>query len=275
MRRERILAGLGDLRDLTGVEIGALDSPLLSKADGRVIYVDYTDTDSLKQRYASFDDHDADRIVNVDAIWGESTLAEATGLSGTADFVIASHVIEHVPDLVTWLQEIGSILVAGGTLHLAVPDRRYSFDIRRQESRLSEVIYAHMVRARKPLPHQILDFDLQFLAVDCAAAWDGSAEIPPVIDKTQLEHGIAVAREVMRTGEYLDIHCWVFTPLSFALLMRQLAALELVPFKCQHWSDTRENELEFIVIMGKGADAQENAESWRLMAAELGSAAAR
>jgi predicted SAM-dependent methyltransferase len=35
--------------------------------------------------------------------------------------VIASHVIEHTPDLVTWLAEIRAILQPNGTLRLAIP----------------------------------------------------------------------------------------------------------------------------------------------------------
>ena len=39
--------------------------------------------------------------------------------------VYASLVVEHVPDLVTFLNDVASILVAGGEFRLAVPDKRY------------------------------------------------------------------------------------------------------------------------------------------------------
>lgn len=266
MLREKLLTGLEDLTNLTAVEIGALDKPVLAKDEIRVTYVDYTDTETLKKNYASFPDHDADKIVDVDAVWGDKTLSEALGEGVLVDFVLASHVIEHVPDVITWLEEIGSILKQNGTVRLAIPDRRYCFDIRRRDSTVAELIYSHLIRARKPLPSQVLDFGLNFLAVDCAAVWDGTAQIPELIDDDQIAHGMLVAQSVMQSGEYFDVHCWTFTPLTFARLMQQLAAVGLVKLSCGHWHDTIRHGHEFFVIMEKSDDKESNVASWREMA---------
>jgi predicted SAM-dependent methyltransferase len=272
MRREKILAGLGDLGDLLGVEIGALDKPLLSRTDGKVLYVDYTDTATLREKYADFPDHDVSKIVEVDAVWGDNTLQQGIGEDVKADFLVASHVIEHVPDLITWLNEIEEILVPGGTVHLAVPDRRFTFDIRRQDSRLTDVVYAYVVRARRPLPHVAMDFSLHFQAIEIAEAWDHPEARDRPIEREQLDHAVAIARELLRSDAYLDVHCWVFTPLSFARLMEQLCALELVNFVCRDWTDTDHNDLEFCVVLAKGQSASENAASWRRMAKGIASA---
>jgi SAM-dependent methyltransferase len=269
MRREKLFTGLGDLKYLTAVEIGALDKPLLTRDEIQVTYVDYADTQTLRKNYESFPDHDADKIVEVDAVWGDKTLSEALGEGVQKDFVVASHVIEHVPDVITWLQEIGSILKPDGTVRLAIPDRRYCFDIRRRDSTVAEVIYSHMMRARKPLPHQILDFGLNFHAVDCMEVWNGTAEIPEIIDSERVEHEMLVAQSVMQSGEYLDIHCWVFTPLTFARLMQQLSAAGLVNFACKHWFDTARYELEFFIVMEKSEDRTANIASWKEMAESL------
>jgi 2-polyprenyl-3-methyl-5-hydroxy-6-metoxy-1,4-benzoquinol methylase len=46
-----------------------------------------------------------DKLVEVDAIWGQNTLTEA--LKGQqVDYIVASHVIEHVPDLIHFLIQI-------------------------------------------------------------------------------------------------------------------------------------------------------------------------
>lgn len=266
MRREKLMTGLDDLRGLSAVEIGPLDKPILTKDEIAVRYVDYTDTQTLKNHYASFPDHDADKIVEVDAIWGEKTLSEALGEDSNVDFVLASHVIEHVPDIITWLDEIGSIIKQNGTIHLAIPDRRYCFDIRRKNSTVSDVIYSYMVRARKPLPHQVLDFGLNFYSIDCAEAWGGKFHLPEIIDNEQVAHGMLVAQSIIESNEYFDIHCWTFTPLSFARLMQQLTASGLVKLFCKHWHDTAVNELEFFVVMGKCENQEDNSKSWRNMA---------
>jgi hypothetical protein len=90
-RRSRILAGL-DLVHLVGVEIGALDKPLVTRGMGQILYVDHADTATLRQKYASQASVSAEQIVEVDGIWGTNTLVEAIG-GRTVDYVIASHVI--------------------------------------------------------------------------------------------------------------------------------------------------------------------------------------
>ena len=78
-----------------------------------------------------------------------------------------------------------------------------------------------------------------------------------------------MVREVIRTDVYLDVHCWVFTPVSFALLMEQLSALELLRFSCAQWFDTERDGMEFVVVLRESADAAANAETWRRMATAL------
>ncbi|MPW20588.1 methyltransferase domain-containing protein [Paraburkholderia sp. CNPSo 3157] len=77
---------------------------------------------------------DVDKIVETDAIWGKRTLAET--LKRPVDFIVASHVIEHVPDLITWLRELSHALRPGGQVRLAIPDKRFTFDLLRRETEL-------------------------------------------------------------------------------------------------------------------------------------------
>ncbi|MGC8160060.1 hypothetical protein ACP3WZ_26405, partial [Salmonella enterica] len=73
--------------------------------------------------------------------------------------------------------EIAAILKPGGELRLAVPDRRYTFDLLRNESRLHDVLDNYLRKARRPQPHQIIDFCGLSRVVDCAAAWDGALDL--------------------------------------------------------------------------------------------------
>ena len=132
-RRDRILARL-DLKNLNGLEIGALAAPLVLPSDGNIFFVDHCDTKTLREKYASDSSVTVEKIVEVNAVWGALSLQDCIGAVRKVDYVLASHVIEHVPDLVTWLAEIRSILRPDGTLRLAVPDRRFTFDYLRPES---------------------------------------------------------------------------------------------------------------------------------------------
>jgi SAM-dependent methyltransferase len=241
-RRDIILAGL-DLSELRGVEIGALCSPIVSIAEGDISYVDHADTKSLKAKYADDPAVNTDLIVEVDGVWGENTLLECVG--GDFDYVVASHVIEHVPDLANWLQEIHAILKPGGRLRLAIPDRRYTFDYYRHESRLHDVLDAYLQKARRPLPRLILEHFNMARPVDTYAIWRGQEPDPFMLTEHQARASLAIARDALLNGSYHDAHCWVFTPFSFRQLMTQLALLDLLPFTIDQIVDTRPNSIEF------------------------------
>ncbi len=274
-RREKMLDGLA-LSRLTGAEIGPLHNPLVSKAEGHVIYVDHLDTESLRKAWAQDKAVDVSKI-HVDAVWGAQTFQEAIAAYARAagepseslalDYVVASHVIEHVPDLVTWLQEIRSILKPSGEVRLAVPDRRFTFDYLRRTSDLAHVLSAYLSRARVPSPQCILDFGLNMAAVDCAAAWRGEVDGAALKRSYTFHDAMTFARDALENDTYHDVHCWVFTPASFASICVDLTRHGLLDFACTTFHDTAFNEFEFFVSLRVCGDVAERIESWQRMAA--------
>jgi SAM-dependent methyltransferase len=267
-RRDKLLSGL-DLAASTGVEIGPLSHPAVPRSDGRIIYVDHIDTESLRKKYADDPAVNTGEIVEVDAVWGKQTL-QACLNEQKVDYVISSHVIEHVPDMITWLEEIEAILKPGGSLRLVVPDRRFTFDYLRRESRLCDIVNAYVLKARTPLPIAILDFFISMRQVDLQAAWGGTlpADLPRVPGHN-LNGGIGVSRDQIANGTYHDVHCWVFTPRSFAVLFAEAAAGELIHFACEVLYDTEPGQLEFIVVLKLCTDREQIVESWRRAAASV------
>lgn len=264
IRRERLIEGL-DLKNSLGVEIGALSRPVVTSKDGPVLYIDYTDTPTLRERYKNDPNVDINAIVHVDGVWGRSTLSEA--LKGQkVDYIVASHVIEHVPDLITWLHELASVLNLGGQVRLAVPDRRFSFDYLRSETRLADVLLSYLVRARIPQPHSILDFCINEAKISCADAWDGRID-PESVERCRTVQGaMSLARDALDNGSYHDVHCWAFTPRSFAILLADLARAGLVEFACENFRDTDRYQLEFFVALRQCSNQNEVIESWLNMA---------
>jgi len=253
-RRSRILQGI-DIRRARGLEIGPLVWPLVRKDEGDITYVDHVTTEELRSKYARNKDVPADLIVDVDAVWGAETLAEAVG-GRRFDYILASHVVEHVPDLIGWIGELLEVLEPDGEIRLAVPDRRYTFDYHRRETRLADVLAAHVVKARLPQPQQILEFHTHFAALDAAAAWAGAVPTPPVISSQKRESWMDRAQKPLR-GEYEDVHCWVFTPRSWALLMMDMDACGLLPCECSLFHDTQPGAYEFTVGLRRGSGGWE------------------
>ena len=256
-RRDKLLAAI-DLPALTGLEVGPLNRPLVRRTDGPIVYVDHADTPALRLKYAGDPNVDIDEIVEVDAVWGSGTLREAVGRN--VDYVVASHVIEHVPDLISWLAEVSEVLTPRGELRLAVPDRRFTFDYNRSETRLSDVVHAWSLKPRVPLPTSILDFCLEVGAVDPIAAWQGA--ITPPSPMYGVNDALNLAKDARENGAYHDVHCWVFTPISFARLLGRLAKLGLMNFSCEQFFETERNSIEFIVHARRCDDAAKAAASW-------------
>ena len=49
--------------------------------------------------------------------------------------------------MIGWLQEIASVMKAGGILSLAVPDKRFTFDRERETTTLEQLLKIHFERA--------------------------------------------------------------------------------------------------------------------------------
>jgi hypothetical protein len=215
---------------------------VVARTEGPVKYVDYTDTRSL--RAAQFDPAiDIDQIVDVDIVWGERRLREAAG--GEVDYVVASHVIEHVPDLIGWLHELREVLKPGGVLGLAVPDRRFTFDVLRRETDLAEVVEAYLTQSRRPTIRQVFDAASASAEVDVGAAWRGEPAADPEAPLKGAPGALRLARSLKVNPRYLDAHCWVFTPASFLDLAAALGRLELFPFAVEDFFPTETGAIEF------------------------------
>jgi SAM-dependent methyltransferase len=262
-RTEKLLGNL-DIRNLLGAEIGPLCRPAVSRGDGEILYVDHADTATLRAKYATDHGVDVNAIVDVDAVWGANTLAEALGRK--VDYVVASHVIEHVPDLVTWLLELRAVLKDGGQVRLAVPDKRFTFDHLRRETSIADVLTAYVVRARRPQLQQILDFRLNSAPIDCSEAWATPIGERRIHKDHDFQTALSVARHFAGNDEYHDVHCWAFTPRSFALLFRELVERGLIDYGCECFYDTARNELEFFVWL-KSMDRESALRSWDRMEA--------
>ncbi len=273
-RKEKLLDGL-DLANLVGAEIGPLHNALVKKNAGHVIYIDHTDAETLRNHYAN-DPKVNPADICVDAIWGKHSLKEAIASyyakSGSAaqdiDYVVASHVIEHVPDLVTWLQEIRSILKADGQVRLAIPDKRFTFDHLRRTTHLTDVMVAYLNKARIPNTQCLLDFCLNESLIDVATAWEGNVDPSSAKKQHTFEGALSVARDALQNGTYHDVHCWVFTPASFAALMGELSRNGLVDFACVEFFDTIHNDNEFIVNLRICDNAFDRQNSWHRMASQ-------
>lgn len=254
-----------DRNCLPGLEIGPLHRPTLKKSDANVFYADFASRDFLVEKYNDDPHVDVLQIVNVDFILDESGLELATG--GGFGYVIASHVAEHVPNLVGWLEDVANCLVDGGVLSLALPDKRFTFDHLRNSTTIQSLLACEIEDLKRPNSFQILDFVINFSEVSPEVAWKNfrSGLVLPSNAKNTMLGALSMANRAFSDEIYEDVHCSVFTSYEFIELMFQLAKLEKLNFLPHMFIDTSENDFEFFISMKKSNNKQKIKSEWNYL----------
>ncbi|OYT93150.1 MAG: methyltransferase [Burkholderiales bacterium PBB3] len=261
-RVDKILSHI-DPANQSGLEIGALCRPIVAPERGPVRYVDHMDTAGLRGKYAVDPNVDVDKIVDVSFVWGEHTLPEAVG-DERFDYVVASHVIEHVPDTVGWLREIAAVLKPGGILSLAIPDKRFTFDARRENTTFAALIESHLLGRRHPGFREVLDHFDSVVAVPgqvtAQTLWRDNPDPhhvphahPGIIDRLG-EDGLRHYFNLVNGGLYMDVHVHVFTPDSLMRILARLACVGMLNFRVAHFFPTAQDDMEFFVSLERLPD---------------------
>ena len=225
------------------LEIGASYNPIVPKRDGwQTTIIDHASKAELIAKYAD----NASQIEEVDVIWTGGSLADAVppALHGTFDGLIASHVIEHMPDIVSFLQSVDKLLKPDGIFFLAVPDKRVCFDFFQPLSTTGQALDAIGLT----IHHRGVLFDhAAYYAM--RGGQGGWFQSEPSYQPFSLAHPLAAVGINEPTG-YQDAHKWRFTPASFRLMMLELRALDLMPWVI----DTLQPmpSIEFMVWLKRG-----------------------
>lgn len=250
-RRARLLAHCNHDTEC-GLEIGPLDNALvLRQAGRRIFYCDYATREELQRRSASDPNVNTLAIPEIDFV--TSRISETTFGSSRFDFVIASHVIEHVPDLISWLRNLISVLNEGGRIILAIPDKRYTFDYTRQLTTSGELIEAYLEKRSRPTASQIYDGFSQATYVDSELAWTTKLVADDLVFRYSRLFAFGLAKDSIDNTSYHDCHCWVFTYDSFLLLMQELESLGVLDACVVAHSAPVPGSNEFHVVLGHGS----------------------
>lgn len=244
-RRERLLDACPVATGL-GLEFGPLANPVVRKDQGRVVYVDYTDTATLRLKAANDPKVDEAAVVEIDVDLRQGSLLDQCRSLGPFDYAVASHVFEHLPNPVGWLRDVAALLGPGGVIALAVPDRRYTFDHFRAETTAAQLVAYDLEGLDRPSLTQLADHYYHVRRVDTSAAWNAvptTAAVPRHHDDDQ------VARILGRAvgGKYVDCHCTVWTSGHFARVIPEVIRLRDLPLRIRWLDDPVPGTNEFLV----------------------------
>jgi predicted SAM-dependent methyltransferase len=231
-----------------GLEYGPLHRTLLPKPSFDVVYADYADRDHLVAHYAGNPNVDPELIPDIDIVTGGSPVTQFVA-ERSLDYVVASHVMEHVPDLLGWLDSNLRILKPGGRLALAVPDKRYCFDIRRQSSTVSEIMAAYLEKRTRPSFSQICDHFWNVCTVLPAECWQGKTTAENAEYIHSREDILQLLKSKLDSPEYTDCHCWIFTDSELLAILGALKPYAGTRFDVVSFYPTQPGTLEFYVTL--------------------------
>jgi SAM-dependent methyltransferase len=224
------------------LEIGPSYAPIAAKSDGWNVYsLDHASQDELRLKYQGAPHIAIEDIEPVDFIWcaGPPSSAIPPKQHGTFDACIASHVLEHIPDPITWLSDIGRLLRPKGVLSLVLPDKRYELDYFRPLSTAGTWLDAK--GRAKHTQGTLFDAGAYCVTNDGQPFW-GQGTVGEIKFYSELATALDYSAKAF-SSEYVDAHAWCFTPSSFKLIMLDLNVNNIVPFVLA--SDIQFTDFEF------------------------------
>ena len=248
-KRKSIIQRFRNIGEVQILEIGALDNPTYRKSEANVAYLDFADKESLHKSHPNNPRYSLERLVDVDYVC--KTINYSDVIDKRFDLIIANHVIEHVPDTITWLNEMEKLLLPNGKVFLSVPDKRYTFDIVRRCTVLSDLLFNFEHKKKKPSFYDIFDHLYYHKAIKAKDVWDGNYK--SIIEKNRFSsvQQAYTEAEKLSTLEYADVHVHVYTKDSFVELITLLRDLNLINFTLDFVDEVEPQYNEFHVILGK------------------------
>lgn len=218
IRKKRILYKLDVSKP--GIEISPLYSPITDKNNHNVYYTDYASAEESRKKHA---DYDHPEIMDLNFIWNQNARLKDCVPGGVMfDWAIASHVLEHVPDPIGWMNQILQTVNVNGYLSLALPNKTLTNDILRDETKFPQWFDAWLNQYKIPSPAQLFDFIRN-------TASQGVTSVGSGYDRHfQPEEAVSNSIHSWVNNEYLDAHCSVFTPSSFSSLVNEAVMLGLM-----------------------------------------------
>lgn len=254
-RRDRLLAGLTKQDRI--IEIGPLHGPLAPKAEGwSTTVVDRGSRDELLASYTGHEGVDLDKIEDVDVVWRDGPLHEAFPAQqhGTYRAVIASHALEHIPNPIGFLASAARLVGDDGTLMLALPDKRWCFDLFKPVSTTGELLEAARTNRSRHNGPTLFDHNAYSASVGGQPAFgrEAQADIAFYVSLEKAKEAFSGCSEGAEAA-YVDCHAWQFTPASFQLVLLELAELGDVDWHVE--AVTPEPSVEFTAVLRRGRRA--------------------
>ncbi len=240
-------------RGMKVLEIGPAYDPIAPRSQGwNSFSLDHASEDELRAKYQGH--VGLERIEPVDYVWKSGVIESAIPKTehGSFDVIIASHVLEHIPDPISFFLTAAVLLKEEGLVSLVLPDKRFTFDFFKQVTTTSDYLVAHHLGRTRHSKKTAFD-NVAYNVVEKGEISWSAREVSDFgfIGENVLFSAKQIFENTIEdeSGPYVDFHATIYTPSSFALIVLELSHLGILPFTVAHTFPT--HGCEFYVTLRK------------------------
>ena len=214
-----------------GVELGALDKALDISRNETILslrYVDRYRKCELLERFPEFQATSSSLVepdIIFDVLHGLQPFR-----TESLDFIVACHLIEHLPDPLFFLEEIWRVLRVGGVCFLALPDKDF--------------LACDRMRKLTPLEHLIDDYRHKMREIED----DHLTEFLELAENVSIPSDPAERESLFAKHRTRSIHVHVWTYKSFCELLLYFMKMHR-PFEILDMSRPSDNELREMLFV--------------------------
>ncbi|MEL0601840.1 MAG: sulfotransferase [Planktothrix rubescens PR222] len=243
-----LLINLVDIPNKKGLEIGAFDRPFITPREGQIDYSDYRNTEELKQLAKSAVGHDPKFVVDVTYDLKQISLSD---IPQKYDYIIASHVLEHTPNMIGFLNNIAHLLADNGFAFLMIPDKRYTFDCLKPVTTLGELLENHFNSLDKPSFRQVFNGSYYNRPINASDVWSGKIQDSQSLARVPRDLKEIISKALQSKESYIDSHCNIFTDVHFEDVISELIQGGLLNFSKAEVHKIQPGFLDFLCILHK------------------------
>ncbi len=236
------------------LEFGPLNFPIVKKEQyPNAKYSDIRDTEGVKKLYTSNDylestgiKIDIDSIVDIDYVIKGDYKKTFKGVE-KFDAVILGHVIEHIPDIIFFFQDVMNVLKKDGKLIIIYPDARYCFDHYRNGTTFIDAYDVY--KDSKNSSKRVFDFVYNVLHENRPNYFWQDTKLSKILPKNSFKEALSAYENAQKNILPDDTHFWPFSDYQFVKFLYDMDKAGLLDLNISYFHETKENTQEFMVVL--------------------------
>lgn len=245
------------------LEVGPLNWPIVTKDKyPNTFYSDIRNSDEIKKLYTSNDylkstgiEIDTNTIVDIDYVVND-TYKETFKNVEKFDAIILGHVIEHIPDIISFFIDVANIIKKDGKLIIIYPDARYCFDHFRNGTTFIDAydVYVNNKNSSK----RVFDFMFNVVKENSPHFFWNDTSQNKLLSKNNFKDSLVAYEKAKKNELPDDTHFWPFADHQFIKFIYDLDRSGLLEFEIDSFYPTQVNTQEFMIILTPKANSEIN-----------------